>query len=117
MEDWKEAFQREMDAARRAQVEGNEGRARVCARRAAGAAAGEYLRQRLIDDIPVSAMDRLRLLENFPNFPLEIQQTAQRLLLRVDTQFNLPEQIDLIAEAQKLADFASAESSRRSLHE
>ncbi|MEN6410373.1 MAG: hypothetical protein ABFD44_11750 [Anaerolineaceae bacterium] len=116
MEDWKETFQREMDSARRAQMEGNTGRARVCARRAAGAAAGEILRLMQSDDIPASALERLQILEKFPNLPQEIMQTARQLLLRVDTQFNLPEQVDLFADAQKLADFASAETSRRSLH-
>ena len=42
MADWKEKLQKEFERAQIARASGNEGQARVCARRAAGIAIREY---------------------------------------------------------------------------
>ena len=98
-----QAIQKELDQAQSARASGKEGMARVCARRAAGLAIGAYLhRQRLPDPGP-SAMDRLRYLNTLPHLPPEIYPLIRHLTRRVDTNYALPPEIDLIADAQALA--------------
>jgi hypothetical protein len=88
-------------AARR---EGLEGRARVCARRAAGAAIREYLDLRGLEAPGSSAYDLLAYLQGFGDVSADIRQAAGRLLARVDEDFTLPSGVDLLAEAGWLAE-------------
>jgi hypothetical protein len=88
------------EAARQA---GLEGRARVCARRAAGAAVREYLVQRGLAAPGQSAYDLLAYLRDLPGVSEEIRQAAGHLLTRVDESFSLPVEVDLLAEAGWLA--------------
>jgi hypothetical protein len=95
-------LQAEFDRAEQARARGNEGRARVCARRAAGIAAREYFaRHSQIVRTP-SAYDLLRLLAEDPALPADLQQAAVHLTLRVDEEFKLPVDVDLIVEARRL---------------
>jgi hypothetical protein len=88
------------DAARRA---GFEGRARVCARRAAGEAIREYLALRGLEPPGRSAYDLLALLQDLSDAPPAARQAAGALLARVDENFSLPVDTDLLAEAGRLA--------------
>ncbi len=88
------------EAARQA---GLEGQARVCARRAAGAAAREYLDQRGLEAPGPSAYDLLAYLRDLPGVSAEIRQAAGHLLTRVDESFSLPVEADLLEEAKWLA--------------
>ncbi len=97
----------ELEKAERARSLGNEGRARVCARRAAGLAARTYLLRRGQIVRSSSAYDLLRLLAEDLNLPPSITQTAAHLTLRVDEEFKLPLDVDLISEARKLCDYLS----------
>ncbi len=99
---WETTFEDEIVHARQAQAEGNHGLARVCARRAAGAAAGEYLRRMGWETIAPGVIDRLRAIAALSACPTAAHQPIGRLLLRVDEEFRLPEGVDLIAEAIKL---------------
>ena len=76
---WKNSFDLEIERARLAQAQGNLGQARVCARRAAGAAAGEYLRRKGLPDAGPSAIDRLRYLAEQPDLPSEAQPLIERV--------------------------------------
>lgn len=99
---WKDQLQREFEQAEAARARGNEGRARVCARRAAGIAAREYL-QRIGQ--PVQTASVLTLLDHLQAqtaLPPDLRQAAAYLTLRVTETFSLPVPIDLIAEAKKL---------------
>ncbi len=89
----------ELQQAENARSAGDEGRARVCARRAAGAAARAYLNRLGLPAAP-SVIDNLHLLSNHANLPARIQTGIQRLLLRVDMEYHLPADIDLIQEAR-----------------
>jgi len=82
---------------------GNEGQARVCARRAAGLALRQYAQLRQLP-LPVSrsAYDTLEALRASPALPPGAREVIDHLLLRVDTQFNLPQDIDLLAETHWL---------------
>lgn len=88
------------EAARR---DGFEGRARVCARRAAGAAVREYMRLRELPLPGESAYDLLAGLQALPQLSAEARAAAEHLLARVDEGFALPAEIDLLAEARWLA--------------
>ena len=105
--DWQAAFEKELAAGFSARQRGNEGMARVCARRAAGAAAGEYLR-RQARPAPATALDRLRLLASDPAFSPEIHTLAGRFLARVTPDYRLPVDADLLADARRLAEILLA---------
>jgi hypothetical protein len=99
---WEEAYQAEIQHALAARESGNEGMARVCARRAAGILIGEYFRKLDKPRIPGSSYDRLRLLISTPQTPEAAREIANLLILRVDTDHTLPLEVDLIAEVVNL---------------
>ena len=102
MKSWSDEFRHELELAQRARGEGNEGRARVCARRAAGLAAREYLRLRG-DAVPAaSAYDVLQRLSGLADAPQRARGSAVFLTMRVDEEFKLPDEVDLVAEATAL---------------
>ena len=104
MKDWREEIQAEIERAEAARERGNEGQARVCARRAAGIAAREYLaRQGEIVRTP-SAYDLLNLLKDDPHLPPDLKQIAEHLTLRVNEEFKLPVNVDLIEEAKNFCE-------------
>jgi len=100
---WEEEFQRELEAAITARAGGNEGRARVCARRAAGVAARAYFAQRGVPIRGRSAQDVLLRLSSDLALSAEIRENARLLTLRVNEDFGLPPGIDLVACARALA--------------
>lgn len=111
--EWSSTFQHEIRQARTARLAGNEGKARVCARRAAGAVAGEYLRQRGAPTNDPSAYTRLQVLASLPGLSTLTQEAIAHLLLRVTPEYRLPVEADLIADAcwlaQNLLNFECAE--------
>ncbi len=100
--DWPIEIRDELEKAQKARARGNEGQARVCARRAAGMAARLYLARRGEQFRSPSAYDLLQLVSEDLLLPADIRETAARLTLRVNQQFRLPAGMDLIAEAQRL---------------
>jgi len=95
-------YQLELQMARSARAAGNEGKARVCARRAAGIVAGEYLKQRGFPVSDPSAYTRLKYLHSLPDISEEIRQVTAHFLLRVNEDQYLPLPVDLVAEASWL---------------
>ncbi len=87
-----------------ARASGNEGRARVCARRAAGVVAGEFLKRRGVQTADPSAYNRLRMLLTLRDIPEDVRRIVEHLLIRVTPEQQLPINADLIAEAQWLKD-------------
>ena len=100
----KEKIEQELTHGDRARQEGFAGRARVCARRAAGAAVREYLRVKGMPSPGPSAIDLLEAIRLQAGNSAEIGQVAQRLLLQVDEDFSLPVDVDLLADARWLAE-------------
>lgn len=92
----------ELKHAQSAQALGNEGQARVCARRAAGIAARDYLERHGEKVRTPSAYDLLKVLAEDPTLSSELRQIAIHLTMRVDEKFRLPPDIDLVTEAKKL---------------
>lgn len=104
MNDWQTEIQAELDRAAQARERGNEGQARVCARRAAGIAAREYLTRRGIRPPSTSAYDLLNLLKDNPLLAPDLKQIADHLTLRVTEEFKLPIDADLVREARTFCD-------------
>ena len=93
-------MQMEFDRATQARERGNDGQARVCARRAAGIAIREYLTRQGIRPPSNSAYDLLNLIKDDPHLSSDLKQIADHLTLRVTEEFKLPIDADLIAEAR-----------------
>ncbi len=91
----------ELENAERSRRAGNEGRARVCARRAAGIAARNFLTRHGVRATG-SAYAALQTLAAFPGLAPDLRTATAHLTTRVTEEFRLPENIDLIAEARKL---------------
>jgi hypothetical protein len=100
---WQQQFERELDAAQRARAAGNEGRARVCARRAAGIAVREFLERTGLKAAGSSVLDMYELLLREPTLTPELRGRIDLLALKVDREFKLPPDVDLIYEAKALA--------------
>jgi hypothetical protein len=101
---WQLQFESELARAEEARGRGNEGRARVCARRAAGLVAREYFTHRGMPVTSLSAVDLLNQLGDDPRLPFELKVVLQHLTLRVNEDFKLPADVDLIAETRTLRD-------------
>ena len=97
---WQNDLQTEFDRAEQARAKGNEGQARVCARRAAGIAIREYLTRRGMRPPSASAVDLLNLVKDDPYLSPDLKLIADHLILRVSEEFKLPINADLLAEAR-----------------
>jgi HEPN domain-containing protein len=95
-------IEEEFKRAEEARARGNEGQARVCARRAAGMAARDYLARRGEVVRTPSAYDLLQTLAHDSSLASDLRQSAAYLTLRVNEEFKMPVDVDLIAEARKL---------------
>ena len=96
-------FEAELVLAEAARITGNEGRARVCARRAAGMVVRSYLEEHGRVIRSRSAYDYLRRFSEREGIPQDVQGVIEHFLLKVDTAYQLPNEIDLIADARWLA--------------
>jgi HEPN domain-containing protein len=99
---WQVQLNAEFARAASSRAAGNEGQARVCARRAAGLAIRESLQRRGIRPPSTSSYDLLQLLQQDPRLPAEMKSIARHLTLRVTEAFELPVEADLLAEARRL---------------
>ena len=102
--DWQTEIQAEFEKADQARARGNEGQARVCARRAAGIALREYLTRRGVRPPSVSAYDMLNQIKSDPQLSPELKEIAGHLTLRVNEEFKLPVNADLIVEARQFCE-------------
>jgi hypothetical protein len=100
--DWRQKLKAEFDLAVSARAQGNEGRARVCARRAAGVAIREYLTRRGIYVSSTSAYDLLNRLTESPEITPDLKQICIHLTIRVTDEFKLPIDVDLVDESRQL---------------
>ena len=104
MTHWKTALEKEFQMAAAARGRGNEGQARVCARRAAGIIIREYLARREIRPTSPSAYELLNSILFMPDLPAEARQAAEYLTLRVNQEFELPLVVDLVKQARILCE-------------
>jgi len=101
---WRDQFTSEIEHAEAARASGNEGMARVCARRAVGIVIGEYLRVKNISYSKTSAYDRIKYLISQESLAPEERGVLEHFLLRIDIDHNLPVDVDLIGEARWLSE-------------
>lgn len=93
-----------MTRAEQARTLGNEGMARVCARRAAGIVIQNYF-TRIGYSIPGnSAYDYIRQLAMLPSIDHQTRQVAEHFLVRITQEYTLPIEADLLADARWLAE-------------
>jgi hypothetical protein len=100
--DWYKKFNDEIKNAHHSRQEGNEGRARVCARRAAGIVISEFFLRNHLPDPSESAYDRLLVLSQIPEISVRVIEICQHLLQRVTPEHTLPYEADLIEDAIQL---------------
>jgi|WetSurSiteA1Bulk_404760.scaffolds.fasta_scaffold12039_5 hypothetical protein len=101
-DEWRNQLISEFALAENARSEGNEGKARVCARRAAGLAIREYFTRRGIPVSGSSAYDLLGRLIESPEIRPDLKENCIHLTLRVSEDFRLPVNVDLIEESRQL---------------
>jgi len=99
---WPAELENELYLAREARLRGNEGRARVCARRAVAIAARLYLNAHGIQLGSASVLKILDRLIEEPSVDDNIRRLARLFALQVDTEFKLPAGVDLVTEAPNL---------------
>lgn len=101
--DWERKFEFEIRTAEGAREEGNEGRARVCARRAAGIVIIEYLTRQGIKLPRASALNALRYLSGAIEQDKTVRSVAEHFIWHITPEHTLPGDIDLLKEARWLA--------------
>jgi HEPN domain-containing protein len=92
----------ELVRAERARQAGQEGRARVCARRAAGWSLQGYFRRRTGRAAPENALDLLRWLQSDVEAPSHLRRAAERLTARLTQDHRLPHQEDPLDDARRI---------------
>jgi len=92
----------ELRQAEQARAGGNEGMARVCARRAAGIAIRGFYQARGEQVRSTSAVDLLEQIRSDERLPADIHTVAGHLLQRVTPEYQLPIAADLLAETRWL---------------
>lgn len=93
-------IEQELAAAEAAQRDGNDGKARVCARRAVARATEAWIAQLPSPPWHGDAMAHLRHIQQDTSFPLPIRQAAGRLSTPVTRQHATPFTTDPIADAR-----------------
>ena len=106
---WRAKIESELNRALSARRRGNEGMARVCARRAAGWAAQYYFMQQGTDVKRLSAFDSLLHLRDLDEIPPDLRLLLDHLLQRVhkDPQGEesyWPLEADIIEDARAFAE-------------
>lgn len=101
--DWKDNARKEIARAEAARGKGNEGMARVCARRAAGHIIREFLKRRDFAAGTTNAFSLIQIVQSSPELSPEIKEVASHFLLRITPEHALPVEADLIEEARWLA--------------
>jgi len=99
---WKVGYQKEIERAISSRKAGNEGMARVCARRAAGIVIGEYLSRQGNTNLSNSTIERISIFVTLPGMDDNNRDIARHFLLKVNADRNLPNDVDLISDNQWL---------------
>ena len=100
-------IQAELEYARAARLKGKEGRARVCARRAAGWAISANRAKH--GETEQSALRSLQWLETDTASPEQLRSAASRLVAQVDEEHQLPHDEDPLKDAELIISIMLAE--------
>jgi len=102
IENFSAVVSRELEMARESRLAGQEGKARVCARRAAGFALQELLEQETDQRVSRNLYFLLQKAPTVLELPEQAVRSIQYLTRRVDRDNQLPDGVDLIREAESL---------------
>ena len=105
---WQEQISRELGKATEGIENGNDGLARVCARRAVAIATQHWTSQPGKSAWQGDAMQQLRQVHHEPTFPLFVREAAQRLLTKVTEQAHLPMTTNPITDARIIIDYLNS---------
>jgi hypothetical protein len=100
----------ELAAAETARKDGNDGKARVCVRRAVALVTEAWLAGLPHPLWRGDAMEHLRQIERHASFPLAIRQAAERLSTAVPHRHVAPFTIDPLADARVIIEYLAANS-------
>ncbi len=100
---WLIKYHSELQRGEQARAEGNEGMARVCARRAAGEVIREYFQRENLSLPKPSALNALRTLSKSEQVSPRVQEIATHFIWQITPDHILPGDVDLLAEVQWLA--------------
>lgn len=106
-----EHIAQELSAAQAAQKDGNDGKARVCARRAVARATEAWLAQLPIPRWQGDTMEHLRQIQQDLSFPLPLRQAAERLSTPVTRRHVAPFTSDPVADARLIIAYLSGATS------
>ena len=99
-----EQIGKELAAARDALNIGNDGKARVCARRAAGQAITWFISRNTRQGWGADAMNQLHHLKDDQSFPQEVRDAAMRLTTKISERFTYPFTTSPIEDARLIID-------------
>ena len=107
--DWQSRVRRELARGRQAATEGNEGMARVCARRAAGWTVKAYLDTQGMQAEQPSALEQIKFLRAQGNLDGETREVLEHMILHLakddpEGESYWPLDANLLDEAQWLAE-------------
>jgi len=101
-------IEHELAAAEIAWKDGNEGKARVCARRAVALATEAWLAGLPNPRWRGDAMEHLRQIQRHASLPLPVRQAAKRLSTTIPRRDAAPFTIDPLADARVIIDYLAA---------
>ena len=102
---WQEQIEQEFAKASEGLKNGNDGLARVCARRAVALASQHWAEQHNLPAWQGDGMHQLRQIQGEITFPLSVREAAQRLLTKVTEQAHLPMTTNPITDARIILDY------------
>jgi len=105
---WRESIEQELTKASEGLQNGNEGLARVCARRAVALASQHRAEHRNLPGWQGDAMHQLRQIQRETTFPLSVREAAQRLLTKVTEQKQSALTTDPITDARIILDYLNS---------
>ncbi len=97
---WREQIEQELVKAAAGLQEGNDGLARVCARRAVALGVQNWVQRSGAKTWPADAMNQLREIQADEMFPVDVREAAQRLLTKVTQREQVPASTDPLADAR-----------------
>lgn len=100
-----EQIDKELAGARTALKAGNDGKARVCVRRAVGQAIAWFLSKNPKQGWGVDAMTQLNSLKLDPDFPSDVRDAAVRLTTKISDQFTYPFSTNPLSDGTVIIDF------------
>lgn len=103
MDGWLTRYNLEIAAAKAARMDGNEGRARVCARRALGIAIAEYYRKSNQEAAVTGLYPTIARMAADPHIPKEWVELLEHFTVRVNPDGSLPIEVDLVDEVERFS--------------